>query len=96
MPWTLFHGYPVKVPGCIDSIRGSLDLVPWLPGEGSWLPGLIHFLVAWTWFHGCLEKAPGCLDSLPGSLDMVQCLPGEVFLAAQLGSLFSGFGPMVS
>ncbi len=55
----------MKVLDCLDLVLGSLDLVPWLPGEGSWLPRF-HFPVAWTLFHGCMEKVPGCPDSVPG------------------------------
>ncbi len=34
----------VKVSGCPDLLPGSLDLIPWLPGGGSWL--LVQFLVS--------------------------------------------------
>ena len=65
--WTWFHHCPVKFPGCLvslpgspefvlvclDSILASLDLVPRLPGEGSWLTGFT-LMVPLTWFHDCL------------------------------------------
>ena len=34
--WTWFHACLVKVPGCLDELPASLDLVPCLPGEGAW------------------------------------------------------------
>ncbi len=35
-----YHGSPEKVPDCLDPLPCSLDLVPWLPGDGSWFLGL--------------------------------------------------------
>ncbi len=43
----------MKVSGCLDSLPGSLGLLPWLPSEGSWLTGFISWfptigsMVAW-------------------------------------------------
>ncbi len=31
-----FHGCKMKVSGCLGSLLGSLDFVPWLPGFNSW------------------------------------------------------------
>ena len=46
VPWTWFHDC-LKAPDSLNSLSGSLYLVPWFPGEGfclsgfgSWLPGL--------------------------------------------------------
>ncbi len=35
VPWTWFHGCLVKVPGCLDSLPHSMELVPWLHVEGG-------------------------------------------------------------
>ncbi len=35
LPSTWFHSWLVKVPGCLDSVLGSMDLVPSLRGGGS-------------------------------------------------------------
>ncbi len=56
--WTWFHHYLVKVPGCLvslpcshnlvpaclDSVLASLDLVPRLSGEGSFLTGFTSWV----------------------------------------------------
>ncbi len=52
-PWTWFHGCLVKITGFLDSLRGSLDLVPSLSGESLSMPGLLLSsldMVAWIWF----------------------------------------------
>ena len=35
VPCVWLDGSPVKLPLCLDSDPGSMDLVSWLPGEGS-------------------------------------------------------------
>ncbi len=67
----------VNISGCLDSVRGSLVLAPWLP-DSSPLAAWIRFLVIWTWLHGWLVKLfLGSLDSIPGSRNLVPWLPGE-------------------
>ena len=38
LAWTLLHDCLAKVSGSLDSLPGSLVKVPWLSGEGAWLP----------------------------------------------------------
>ncbi len=67
----------MKVPGCLDSIPGSLDMANWFPGDDYWLPGFTfwfpglgamvvwwRFLVACTLLHGHPLKVSGCQDAL--------------------------------
>ena len=50
-------------------------MVPWLPGEGLWLPEFTSWLqmvmitgcfdrlpLLWLWYRDSLVKVPGCLD----------------------------------
>ena len=49
--WTWFHGCLVKVPGCQDSVPGSLNLVL-MVAWWSFLVAWIWFLACWACFHG--------------------------------------------
>ena len=73
-----------KVPGCLDSLSGSLDMVLWLPvvnvpGYMDSIPGSLDLVPSLP------GEGPCCLELVAGSLDMVPSLLGE-------GSLFPGFG----
>ncbi len=81
VPYTCLNSCLVKAPGCLNLVPVSLDLVPWVPGKCSMLPGFT------SWFHGCLVKLSGCLNLLPGSFDLVPWLP--------TGSWLRGLGSMI-
>ena len=81
---TWFHGCLVKVRGCLVSLSGTLDLVPWLTGEGSWLPRFDscfpelccmiewwRFLVALISFRVPWTWCHGCLIKVTHSLDLL-------------------------
>ncbi len=51
-------------------VPGALDLIPWLFGEGSWLPGFSSRFPE-LGSYGCLVKFLGCLDLVPGVLGLL-------------------------
>ncbi len=74
-------GSIAKVPGCLDSLlvpwlwfHGCLDLAPWVPREGSRLPGFD------SWFP---MEVFSCLD-------FIQWLPGEGLWLAGITAWFHG------
>ncbi len=69
LPSTWLHGYLVEVLGSLNSLSGSMDLVPWWRLLASWIQFLFpthasmvawrRFLVAWSWVPGSWAWLPG-------------------------------------
>ncbi len=92
--WTRINSWLVKVPGCLGSLHGSLNLVHWLPSKGSYFPGYgscfpgLGSIVAWwrflvTWIQS-LVPWTWFHECLVKVLDCLVSLPGVLDLVSMI------------